>query len=195
MDRSELKKALEAILFTLGDAIEIKRLSKALCVSEEEISQAAKELIRDMDKDDRGLTVIELDGSIQMCTKKDVYEYLLKIVSVPKESRLTDVQLEVLSIIAYKQPVTKLEIEDIRGVNTDYVVNRLVELGLVQEAGRLEAVGRPYLFVTTTEFLRRFGLKSLDELPKIDPEKAETFKNEAEIEAGYYPDEPIDVET
>lgn len=194
MDRSELKKALEAILFASGDAVQIKRLSRALDVSEKEISQAADELISDMDKESRALTVIRLDDAFQMCTKKEVYEYLLKFVAVPGESRLTDVQLEVLSIIAYKQPVTKLEIENIRGVNTDYVVNRLAELGLIEEKGRLEAVGRPYLFGTTQEFLRRFGLNSLDELPEIDNGKAERFRAEAENELGSSPDDPVNVD-
>ena len=194
MDRSELKKALEAILFASGDAVQIKRLARAFDVSEKEISQAADELISDMDKEDRALTVIRLDDAFQMCTKKEVYEYLIKFVAVPGESRLTDVQLEVLSIIAYKQPVTKLEIENIRGVNTDYVVNRLAELGLIEEKGRLEAVGRPYLFGTTQEFLRRFGLNSLDELPEIDNEKAGRFRAEAENELGSSPDEPVNVD-
>lgn len=194
MDRSELKKALEAILFASGDAVQIKRLARAFDVSEKEISQAADELISDMDKEDRALTVIRLDDAFQMCTKKEVYEYLIKFVAVPGESRLTDVQLEVLSIIAYKQPVTKLEIENIRGVNTDYVVNRLAELGLIEEKGRLEAVGRPYLFGTTQEFLRRFGLNSLDELPEIDNEKAGRFREEAENELGSSPDEPVNVD-
>lgn len=194
MDRSELKKALEAILFASGDAVQIKRLARAFDVSEKEISQAADELISDMDKESRALTVIRLDDAFQMCTKKEVYEYLLKFVAVPGESRLTDVQLEVLSIIAYKQPVTKLEIENIRGVNTDYVVNRLAELGLIEEKGRLEAVGRPYLFGTTQEFLRRFGLNSLDELPEIDNEKAGRFRAEAENELGSSPDEPVNVD-
>ena len=194
MNKQELKRAIEAVLFTLGDAVEIKRLSKALDTSEFEIRQAALEIAAQYEEPDRGITLIELDDCLQMCTKKETYEYLVKIVSVPREGRLTDIQLEVLSIIAYKQPVTKLEIENIRGVNTEYVINRLIELGLVEEKGRLDAVGRPYLFGTTQEFLRRFGLKSLDELPDVDYEKAESFKIEAENELGYDPEKPMDVD-
>ena len=185
MDRPELKKAIEAILFTLGDAVEIKRIAKALEVSEKDIKTAAKELSEDFESRDRAVTIIELDDAIQMCTKKETYGYLLKIVAVPKENHLTDVQLETLSIIAYKQPVTKIEVENIRGVNSDHVINRLVEFGLVEEKGRLDAPGRPYLFGTTTEFLRHFGLAGIDELPEVDNEKAQSFKAEAENEIGY----------
>lgn len=184
MDRSELKKAIEAILFTLGDAVEIKRIARALDVTEKDVTAAAKELIEDFEDAGRAITITELDDALQMCTKKEAYGYLLKIVSVPKENRLTDVQLETLSIIAYKQPVTKVEVENIRGVNSDHVINRLIEFGLVEEKGRLEAPGRPYLFGTTTEFLRHFGLTCLDELPKVDNEKAQAFRAEAEKEIG-----------
>lgn len=183
MEKKELKKALEAILFSLGEAVEISRLSLALEVSEKEIEEAADALIEETRKDDRGIAVKRIGNSCQMCTKKETYAYLLKIVSIPKETRLSDAALETLSIIAYKQPITKLEIEKIRGVNTDYTVNRLVELGLAEEKGRLEAPGRPYLFGTTQEFLRHFGLESLNDLPYADPKKEEAFRLEAEEEA------------
>lgn len=183
MEKKELKKALEAILFSSGDAVEISRLSLALEVSEEEIEEAADLLIEETRKDDRGIAVKRIGDSYQMCTKKETYAYLLKIIALPKEARLSDAALETLSIIAYKQPITKLEIEKIRGVNTDYTVNRLVELGLAEEKGRLEAPGRPYLFGTTQEFLRHFGLESLNDLPQADPQKEEAFRLEAEEEA------------
>jgi len=132
-----------------------------------------------------GTEIIELDGSYQMCTKKQAYEYLIKIVQMPKNYRLTDVQLETLSIIAYKQPVTKGEIEKIRGVASDHAVNRLLEAGLIEEKGRLSTPGRPMLFATTQEFLRRFGLKNTEDLPDVNTERVETFKMEAEEEIGY----------
>lgn len=131
----------------------------------------------------RGIRIIELDRSYQMCTKKEMYEYLIRIAKQPKRYVLTDVLLETLSIIAYKQPVTKLEIEKIRGVKSDHAVNKLVEYGLVEEVGRLDAPGRPLLFGTTEEFLRRFSVQSLDELPTLDPVRMEQFKEEAEDEA------------
>ena len=129
------------------------------------------------------MRIIELDNSFQMCTKKETYEYLIRIAKQPKRYVLTDVVLETLSIIAYKQPVTKLEIEKIRGVKSDHAVNKLVEYGLIEEVGRLDAPGRPLLFGTTEEFLRRFSVQSLEELPTLNPEQMEHFKEEAEDEA------------
>ena len=132
--------------------------------------------------ENRGVQLIELDGAFQMCTKSEMYETLLRIAHVPKKQVLTDVLLETLSIIAYKQPITKIEIEHIRGVKTDHAVNKLVEYNLVCEVGRLDAPGKPILFATTEEFLRNFGIESLDELPVVNPEKIEVFKSEAEEE-------------
>ena len=134
------------------------------------------------EKEDRGIHIIELDNAFQMCTKKETYEYLIRIAKQPKRHVLTDVDLETLSIIAYKQPITKLEIEKIRGVKSDHAVNKLIEYDLVTEVGRLNAPGKPILFGTTEEFLRRFSVQSVEELPSINPEKLEDFKAEAEDE-------------
>ena len=140
-------------------------------------------LMDEYEAENRGVRIIELDNSFQMCTKKETYEYLIRIAKQPKRYVLTDVVLETLSIIAYKQPVTKLEIEKIRGVKSDHAVNKLVEYGLIEEVGRLDAPGRPLLFGTTEEFLRRFSVQSLEELPTLNPEQMEHFKEEAEDEA------------
>ena len=115
--------------------------------------------------------------------KKEMYEYLIRIAKQPKKYVLTDVQLETLSIIAYKQPVTKLEIEKIRGVKSDHAVNKLIEYDLVCECGRLDAPGKPILLGTTEEFLRRFSIHSIEDLPSLNPEQMENFKEEAEEEA------------
>ena len=128
------------------------------------------------------MRIIELENSFQMCTKTDMYEYLIKVARQPRKYVLTDVQLETLSIIAYKQPVTKMEIEKIRGVSSDHAVNKLVEYHLVCELGRLDAPGRPLLFGTTEEFLRSFGVHSIDDLPVLSPVQVEEFKQEAEEE-------------
>ena len=125
---------------------------------------------------------MELEGAYQMCTKPEMYDYLIKIAKQPKKHVLTDVLLETLSIIAYKQPVTRIEIEKIRGVSCDHAVNKLVEYNLVCELGRLDAPGRPLLFGTTEEFLRSFGVHSVDELPVLSPVQLEEFKQEAEAE-------------
>ena len=182
MKLSELEAAIEAILFTMGKAVELERIAAA---TEQDID-TCRNVIRNMmdkySKEDRGIQIIELDGSFQMCTKASMYEYLVKIAHVPKKHVLSDVLLETLSIIAYKQPITKVEIEHIRGVKTDHAVNKLVEYNLVCEAGRLDAPGKPILFATTEEFLRNFGIESLEDLPVVNPEKIEDFKNEAEEE-------------
>ena len=130
----------------------------------------------------RGIKIIELNGAYQLCTKKDLYEYLIKVASAPKKRVITDVMLETLSIIAYKQPVTKSEIENIRGVKSDHAVNKLIEYDLVCEVGRLDAPGRPILFGTTEEFLRYFGINSIENLPDIDPVRYDEFRQEAENE-------------
>ena len=133
-------------------------------------------------EENRGISIIELDGVYQMCTKGEMYEYLIKVAKSPRKYVLTDTVLETLSIIAYKQPVTRLEIEKIRGVSCDHAVNRLVELDLIKELGRLDAPGRPLLFGTTEQFLRSFGVRSLEDLPSLNPEQIEDFKEQAEEE-------------
>lgn len=120
-----------------------------------------------------------------MCTQSKYYSNLIRIASAPKKQVLSDVVLETLSIIAYRQPVTKLEIEKIRGVKSDHAVNRLVEYNLVYEAGRLDAPGRPALFATTEEFMRRFGIGALSDLPDMNPAKEDEIRAEVEEELKY----------
>lgn len=182
MELKDLEAQLEAILFTMGEAVEVDRLAIAL----EQDPATVRNLLRCMmdkyEADNRGIQIIELDGSFQMCTKGSMYESIIKIAHVPKKHVLTEVLLETLSIVAYKQPITRQEVESIRGVSCDHAINKLVEYNLIQEVGRLDAPGRPILFGTTEDFLRNFGLVSLDDLPVINPEKVEDFKLEAEEE-------------
>ena len=180
----QLFAAIEAILFSMGDAVELPHLAQALEQSCEDTKAYLEEMMKTYESQERGIQIIELEGAYQLCTKKELYDYLVKIAHVPKPKELTDVMLETLSIIAYKQPVTKLEIEKIRGVKADHTVNRLVEYNLVCEAGRKDAPGRPILFATTEEFLRSFGIESTEELPALDDEMVEEFKQEAEQELG-----------
>lgn len=183
MEIKKLQSAIEAILFTMGDSVELGKLAAAIEHDEETTRKLIHNMMDRYDTDDRGIRIIELDNAFQLCTKKEMYEYLIRVAKQPRKYVLTDVLLETLSIIAYKQPVTKLEIEKIRGVKSDHAVNKLVEYGLVEETGRLEAPGRPLLFGTTEEFLRRFSVHSLDDLPTLNPEQIEHFKEEAEDEA------------
>lgn len=178
----ELQAKLEAILFTMGEAVEGKRLAAVLQVDEETLCLAAEQLQQQYASVEHGIQLIELNGAFQLCTKSSMYEAIIRITHVPKKHILTDVLLETLSIIAYKQPITKQEIEAIRGVKTDHAVNKLVEYNLACEVGRLDAPGRPILFGTTEEFLRCFGISSLEELPMISSEQVADFKQEAEAE-------------
>ena len=158
MSIEKTEAAIEAILFTMGESVEAEKIAVAI---EHDVDTTVRIIHNMMDKyenEDRG------------------------ICSQPRRYTLTDAALETLSIIAYKQPVTKIEIEKIRGVNSDRSVNKLVELELVKEVGRLDAPGRPMLFGTTEEFLRTFGVGSIDELPVISEDMVEQYKEEAEYE-------------
>ncbi len=174
-----LKAAIEAILFSSGDAVETKRMAEALEADEKLIVNLCHELAEEYNNDSHGINIIELDGSFQMCTAVNCYDVLIKLCHVPKKHNLTDIMLETLSIIAYKQPVTRQDIEAIRGVKSDFAVNKLLEYNLIQELGRKDVPGRPILFGTTEDFLRCFGVSNTDELPEISPEKVEEFTKEA----------------
>lgn len=182
MELQQLEAQLEAILFTLGEAVEVERLAEALGHDTDTIRKVLRSMMDRYDKESSGIQLIELNGSFQMCTKATMYESIIKITHVPKKHVLSEVLLETLSIVAYKQPITRIEIEAIRGVSCEHALNRLVEYRLIEEVGRMDAPGRPILFGTTEEFLRNFGLVSLSDLPEIKPEQMEGFKQEAEEE-------------
>lgn len=182
MNLERIEAVIEAILFTMGESVEAEKLAAAI---EHDVDTTVKIVHNMMDKYeavDRGIRIIELDNAFQMCTKTEYYDELIKVASQPRRYALTDVLLETLSIIAYKQPITKMEVEKIRGVSSDHAVNKLVEYGLVKELGRLDAPGRPMLFGTTEDFLRSFGVQSIEDLPTISEDLVEQFKDEAEME-------------
>jgi len=180
--KKQKEAILEAILFTMGDSVEISRLAQVIEETEEETRELLLNLQKKYEKDKRGIALIELEDCFQMCTRPEMYEYLVKIAKVPRKYVLTDTVLETLSIVAYKQPVTRIEIEKIRGVSCDHAINRLLEFDLIREVGRLDAPGRPLLFGTTEQFLRSFGVKSLDELPQLNQDRIEEFRQQAEQE-------------
>ena len=181
-NQKKIEGAIEALLFALGSSVELSALAKAIGHDQETTRKIVRNMMLNYQKEGRGIKIIELENSFQMCTKEEYYEYLVNMALQPKKAVLSDVMLETLSIIAYKQPVTKIEIEKIRGVKCDHAVSKLIEYNLVQEVGRLDAPGKPILLGTTEEFLRNFGVQGLDELPEIDPVQMEDFKAEAEEE-------------
>jgi len=182
MEKKKAKAVLEAILFTMGDSVEIDRLAAVIEEDKDTTKKLLDEMAEAYQKEDRGIALTTLENAVQLCTKSELYEYLIKIAKTPKKFVLTDTLLETLSIIAYKQPITRLEIEKVRGVSCDHAVNRLLEFELITEVGRLDAPGRPLLFGTTEQFLRSFGVKSIEELPELSAVQIEEFKQQAESE-------------
>ena len=182
MEIRQLEGAIEAILFTMGEAVELCQIAKAIQQDKATTEKLIHNLMDKYQDEGRGIHIIELENSYQLCTKRDYYGCLIRIAMQPQKPALTDVMLETLSIIAYKQPVTKAEIEKIRGVKCYHAINKLMDYDLVRDLGRLDAPGRPILLGTTEEFLRCFGVQGLEDLPEMDPVQLEDFKAEAEEE-------------
>lgn len=179
----QAKAQIEAILFTMGRAVPLADIAAAIGHDVETTRKLVHSLMDDYQQGKRGIQIVELEDAFQMCTEPACYEAIIRLSGQAAKPVLTDAMLEALSIIAYKQPVTRAMVEKIRGVNSDHVINRLVEYGLVEEVGRLDAPGRPILFGTTEEFLRTFGLHSKEELPQIDAASMEEMRQEAKEEA------------
>ena len=182
-DISKIEAAIEAILFAMGEPVTVSQLSEALEQDKENVRNIVHQLMGKYNEENRGIRIVEIEDGFQLCTKNEYYDVLSKIVNIPKKQMLTDVQLETLSIIAYKQPITRTEIEAIRGVSCVHAINKLIEYHLIEEVGRLDAIGKPILFGTTEDFLRGFGVKSTDELPLITPDKIADFEQQAIEEA------------
>lgn len=163
-----IKSVIESILFAIGESITIEKLAQAIHESEEKILKAMNELIELYNEQDRGINIIKTSDTYQMCANKKNYDYIKNIYRIPNRAVLTDSLLEVLVIIAYKQPVTRNEIEDIRGVSVLKGINKLLEYGLIIEKGRLNTPGKPILFGTSNEFLKCFGLNSLKDMPPLE---------------------------
>ena len=179
IDREKTKGAIEAVLFSMGEAVEKAELAKALSLKMNVLEKLLLEMEEEYEASERGIHLVRLENACQLATKSEHYEVLTRLINIPKKHSLTDSLMETLSIIAYKQPVTRQEIEAIRGVSCSHAINRLIEYNLVTEVGRLDAIGRPILFGTTEDFLRCFGVSNMDDLPIITPDKIEDFRKEA----------------
>ena len=181
MNISEYEKIIEAVLFAAGEAVSIRSLCKALELDEATVRNLLRHISDTFEADKRGILIKELEDAYQLCTNPLYFEHIIKTVKAAPKKRLTPPLMETLSIIAYKQPMTKAQIEDIRGVNADHAVNKLIEYGLVCENGRQDSPGKPILFGTSQEFLRHFGLSSLHELPLLQT-NIEELREETEKE-------------
>lgn len=186
---------VESVLFAMGKSVETRQLAAALDCDEYAARSAAQRLQKKYDDEQRGMQILELENSWQMCSRAEFYDNLIKVAKTPKKQVLTEAVLETLSVVAYKQPVTRTEMDNIRGVSCEYALNKLLEYGLVYEAGRLDAPGKPALFATTEEFLRRFGVGSRKALPLMNSDKEAEIVEEVEKEVGFrFGTEPIPVQ-
>ncbi len=168
MEQAELQRAVEAILFAAGERVELSRLAMALEADEKEVQSAADALADTLAYERRGIRILRLEKGYQMVSSGEMADYITRALETRKPPKLSSSQLEALTIIAYYQPATKAMVEQIRGVDSSYSVGALLNKKLIEEAGRLNVPGRPILYRTTPDFLRTFGLSSLEELPPIE---------------------------
>ena len=185
MDQTELQRAIEAILFAAGERIEISRLAMALETDEDDIERAADALANALAFERRGIRILKLEKGYQMVSSGEMADYVTKALETRKPPKLSSSQLESLTIIAYYQPATKAMVEQIRGVDSAYSISALMNKKLIEEAGRLNVPGRPIQYRTTPDFLRTFGLSSLEELPPIEKITfGEPLPEEAAVQEG-----------
>jgi segregation and condensation protein B len=189
--KNSLKSAIEALLFASGDPLSLQDLVNHLEEKSKLIEIIIQEMMEEYDMTSRGIKLICIKGSYQLVTKSENADYIQKLLKKNKRQSLSQASIESLAIVAYKQPITRIDIDEIRGVKSDSALQRLIERDLIKEIGRLEVPGRPILYGTTEEFLRQFELKDLQELPSLDlfgqddsqnDEMEETEIEESEIE-------------
>lgn len=167
MDINNKKAIIEAILYAAGRPVEARELMFAIEVNYDELENIIAEMKTDLLDNGRGLEIIRADDSFQLCTKKELYEYIYPVFDKRSKPNLSNAALETLSIIAYNPKITRAQVEAIRGVNSDGTVYKLLEYNLIEEAGKLDAPGRPTMYKTTANFLKMFGMNNLDELPEL----------------------------
>ncbi len=181
MDINDLEGAIEGILFASGEAVSIKRIAAVLAVDEELVTDAARHLADMLVYKRRGIRLLRLEDSLQLCSAPEYGDVIRQALETRKPPKLTQTALEVLAVVAYFQPVTRAYIEELRGADSSYTVGILTERGLIEPCGTLDAPGRPTLFRTTNNFLRVFGISSLNELPEL-PQKGEADEEQLRIQ-------------
>lgn len=167
MEIDKIKSIIEAILFAAGRQVTIKELMISLEIPKEDLENIIVSMQEDYREQSRGIEIIKVDDSYQLCTKKELYEFLYPILDKRSKPNLSNAALETLAIIAYNPRVTRAEIESIRGVGADACIYKLLEYGLIQEAGKADLPGKPMTYVTSNEFLKMFGYTSLNDLPEL----------------------------
>jgi len=171
MNKAEIKSAVESMLFIWGDPLDIKDIVNILETDKNKVEEAIDALILDYKSEDRGIVLKKFGECYQLKTKDKNYSYVSTLYKPNTHRGLSDAAMETLSIIAYKQPITKIEVEQIRGIKSNYIINTLKDKGLIKVVDRLEKPGNPLLYGTTKDFLSYFGLRSIDELPKLPYDK------------------------
>lgn len=181
--QQQYKGVVEGLLFASGDeGITVKQIAKVIGVTSEIIDELIEQLKKDYYEIDRGITIIQSNEIFHLTTKREHNEYYKKLMQHPRTTRMSQAALETLAIIAYNQPITRIEIEEIRGVSSDYAVQMLLARSLIENVGRKDSIGRPILFGTSKEFLTYFGLSSIDELPDLPDEIDEvSIEQEADL--------------
>lgn len=167
MDKNKLKGIIEAILFAAGREVKLNELMSALELSQDEVVELIESMKLQYENESKGIQIINVDGAYQLCTKKEYYDFIYPVFDKRSKPNLSQAALETLSIIAYNPKITRAEIEAIRGVNSDGTIYKLLDYNLIEDSGKLDAPGRPTTYSTTKEFLRMFGLESLDALPEL----------------------------
>ena len=180
LDKSNIKSIIESILFAYAEPIAAEEIRRAIDIeiSTKTIVKILDELVEEYSANNRGIQIFKINNNYQMGTNKKNYEYVKSVLNPQKNKSLSQAASEVLTIIAYEQPITKVEIEDIRGVKSDGIVSALLELNLIKEAGRLDKIGKPIIYKTTDETLKLLGIESLKDLPSL-----ESFKDDIELSA------------
>lgn len=179
MKRKEIKSIIEAIMFAYSDPISIEELNNIINeeLSRKEIEFMLNSLIEEYREDNRGIQIIKLEDKYQMTTNKEYSEFIKKVLEPNKKKSLSQATLETLTIIAYKQPITKVQVEDVRGVKCDRAIQTLLENELIIEAGRLDKIGKPIIYKTTNEFLKLLSIETLEDLPKLEKNEEENNQN------------------
>ena len=180
--KNEQQNIIEAVLFALARAVSVPELAKACGCDNHTAEKEVRDLMKILEQEDGALIIREIDGKYQLCTSPKYFDHLVHVVSTQKKPELSDVLMETLAIIANKTPATRVDIEKIRGVKSDFAVNKLIEYGLIEEAGRLNVPGRPALFKPTDEFYRRFGIENRYGMPKVDNAMETRITDEVQIE-------------
>lgn len=192
MKLSELEAVVESILFVSGEAVELSVIADAIEMDKATTRAIIRSLADKYEEEKRGIRIVPIEGGYQMCTAPQCFEFIRSIYKTTRRQGLTQSLLETLAIVAYKQPITKAQIEEIRGVSAEHAVNKLIEKGLICEAGRMDTPGRPIAFATTKEFLRYFGFASTNELPEFDDGEEITEEKIREYEENMNKEKPAE---